>query len=411
MELSEAMAAAQEPHVFYLRDDPKAQGVVLEQDSFQDLPVHRARMRIAPAEPKTYFFNPEQEAVFQGLLNSLGPEVVHFLYYTGGLSLNLPRIAAESGARMFMTITDFSGLCPRGQMLDGEGARCAGPREGVSCVPCLFARNVFADSPRLDRFLRDHAPVWLAPARSRPELKLMRRRLAATRAAFKAARLVIYPNANAQAIYHGEEVRGHRELVRDYGIDASRFAAHRKTPSSTTRIAFIGQLLPHKGLHLLAEAVRGLPGEWKLIIHGSLADPGARGYYESLNLDPARVEFRGTFPFEQMNRVLEDVDILVVPSVWDENCPLIVKYALATGTFAVLADQPGMVADRSGIERARFFTPGDAGALREALIEAMQRVKTPAGLALQRALESRTIIDIKTQAEEFAGIYKSGDID
>jgi glycosyltransferase involved in cell wall biosynthesis len=411
MELATAMASAtgstHQPHVFYLRDDPEAEEVVIEDDEFRGLPVHRARMRIDPADPETYFFNPSQEAVFKELLNRIRPEVVHFLYYTGGLSLNLPKIAGESGAKVFITVTDFSGLCPRGQMLDRDGERCPGSREGIRCVPCLFDTTVFASSPRLDRVLREYLPLWLMPARPGKELELVGKRIAAVREAFTGAKLVIYPNANSRKLYHLSEIRSRWEEVMDYGIDTRPFAPHEKSASEHVRIGFVGQLLPHKGLHVLARALEGLPGDWRLIVYGSLEDPGAREYHESLRFDPERADFRGTFGFEHMNRALEDIDILVVPSTWDENCPLIVKYAMATGTYAVLADQPGMVADRDKVARARFFEPGDAESLRKALALAIRMrasKKSEAGV-LEKVLKSGAITDIKEQADTLEGFY------
>jgi glycosyltransferase involved in cell wall biosynthesis len=407
MELATAMAASHEPYVFYLRDDPEAEGVVLEDDGFRGLTVHRARMRIDPSNPKTYFFNPSQETVFKELLNRIRPEVVHFLYYTGGLSLNLPVIAAESGAGMFMTVTDFSGLCPRGQMLDRDEERCPGPREGIRCVPCLFDTTVFADSRRIDRVLREYLPLWLMPARPGGELELVRKRIFTVREAFTTARLVIYPNANSKKLYHLARIRGQREEVMDYGIDTTPFASHEKSASEHTRIGFVGQLLPHKGLHVLAQALEGLAGDWWLIVHGSLEDPGAREYHESLKFDRERVDFRGAFGFEDMNKVLEGMDILVVPSTWNENCPLIVKYAIATGTCLVLADQPGMVADRDKLECGRFFEPGDAESLREALVQAIREracKKSEAGV-LEKVLKSGAITDIKEQARTLEELY------
>ena len=174
------------------------------------------------------------------------------------------------------------------------------------------------------------------------------------------------------------------------------------------RIGFIGQLLPHKGLHLLAQALARLSGEWRLLVYGWLGDPGAKEYYESLGLSPERVEFLGTFPFDDMNSVLEGIDVLVVPSLWEENCPLIVKYAIATGTRAVLADQPGIVADRGRLSRVHFFRPGDSDSLRQALAAAMQEAARPQEeeRALEKALKSGAVIDIREQAGELEAIYK-----
>lgn len=412
MELATAMTArGHEPHVFHLRDDPDASAVTIEHDTFQGIPVHRARMRIDPSDPETYFFNPSQEKAWKELVNGLGPEVVHFLYFTGGLSLGLPVAAREAGARVFMTVTDFSGFCPRGQMLDNDGERCPGPKEGVRCAPCLFDTTVFARSHRIDRVLREYLPLWLMPARPGPEIDLVRKRLDAVRKAFAAARLVIFPNNNTRRLYRLAGFGAETEKVMDYGIDTTPFQHHRKSKSPVPRIGFIGQLLPHKGLDVLVKALEGMPLKHKLIVHGSLDDPGAREYFESIPQAEGRVEYRATFPFEKMNRVLEGLDLLVVPSNWDENCPLIVKYAIATGTMAVLADQPGMVADRVPLDRVEFFKPGDAGDLRRALIRALARVKEedgqtgPPDSALAKALESGAIIEIRDQAMALEELY------
>ncbi len=413
MELSSAMIEqGHQAHVFHLRHDPGAERATMEHDHFRDIPVHRVRVRIDPSDQEGYFFSLDQDRLFVDLLNKTGPEVVHFLYYTGGLSLNLHKIAAERGARLFITVTDFSGMCPRGQMLDNEGVRCPGPREGLRCIPCLFDMTVFAKAPRLDKVLREYAPLWLLPARPGRELMLVKRRLSAVRDAFASASRVVYPNENTRKLYHYADIRGHEETVMDYGIDTQPFSHHQKRGSRTPRIGFIGQVLPHKGLHLLAAALRQIPLKYKLVIYGSTDDPGAREYLDSIELEGDKVELKGTFPFENMNKVLEGIDILCVPSNWDENCPLIVKYGIATGTTLVLADLPGMVAAREGIDRVQFFKPGDTRDLRRALIRAVADVKErggqtgPPGSALQRALEAGAIKDVRGQAAELAAMYR-----
>jgi glycosyltransferase involved in cell wall biosynthesis len=398
LELATAMADRHRPHVFYLRHDPEAAGVTLEDDLFRGLPVTRARQRIDPADLEAYFFGRDQEEAFRARLNSLRPEVVHFVYLAGGLSLLLPRLARESGAKTFITVTDFSGLCPRAQLLDRDGRPCPGPRSGLRCAWCLFGYTFIAGHSRVDRLLRERLPLALAKAGHTPGLDLIRRRLAATHDAFAGAALLLYPNPNCARRYRQA---GFHEpsLTMDYGIDLQPFAGHRKTASPALRIGFVGQLLPHKGLHVLAEAARGLPGDWRLIVHGRADDPGASEYLKSITL-PDRVEMRGAFPFEQMNRVLEDIDLLVVPSTWQENCPLIVKYAIATRTPALLADQPGMIADRDQ-PTLRFFPPGDAAALRRALVETMAEIA-----AGKFAAGSGAVTDIRGQAEFLAGRYR-----
>lgn len=398
-ELATAMTAHHEPHVFHLVDDPAAVEPTLEDAEFRGLPVHRVRMRLTPAQPENYFFNPAQEKLFADLMNRLRPDVVHFVYFSGGLSLDLPRRAREGGAKTIITVTDFAGICPRAQFTNRDGRTCAGPRAGLRCGWCLFGHVFLEGHSRVDRMLRERLPLALSDLASAPGTRLVRRRLAAAKDAFDRAALVVYPNDNCARIYRAAGFNQPARVM-DYGIDLRPYADHRKTPSDVPRIGFIGQLLPHKGLQVLAEALRGLQGKWRLVIYGNPDDPGAREYLAGIGLSSDRAEFRGFFPFEQMNSVLSGIDVLVVPSRWMENCPLIVKYAAATRTWALLSDQPGIIASRVS-PALRFFPPGDADALRSALFETLARV------AKERQAPEGPIgvTDIAEQAKFFAAEY------
>jgi glycosyltransferase involved in cell wall biosynthesis len=54
------------------------------------------------------------------------------------------------------------------------------------------------------------------------------------------------------------------------------------------------------------------------------------------------VQFMGTFPKESMASVLQDIDVLVIPSRWYENSPLVLLNALATHTPVLVANVSGM---------------------------------------------------------------------
>jgi len=156
--------------------------------------------------------------------------------------------------------------------------------------------------------------------------------------------------------------------------------------------------------------MRALPDTGTLICYGSLDDPGVSEYLESLGDLGERIDFRGTFAFDQMNKVLTDIDILVYPSTWQENCPLTVKYAIASGTWAVLADQPGILADRDNLDRVRFFEPGNASSLQDALTEVLGIVSkqgdgASASFSLKDVLVSKAVIDINDQADKLRDIY------
>jgi len=58
--------------------------------------------------------------------------------------------------------------------------------------------------------------------------------------------------------------------------------------------------------------------------------------------DGAPIHFRGTFEKERMREVMDGLDLLVIPSRWYENSPLVLLNALATHTPVVVSDVAGM---------------------------------------------------------------------
>jgi len=90
----------------------------------------------------------------------------------------------------------------------------------------------------------------------------------------------------------------------------------RKEPSSIFRVGYIGQLAWHKGVHVLFEAARRIPGvPLTIYVYGG---PG------------------------QLGRVMKGLDVVVVPSLWFENSPNVILEAFAYETPVIVSDLGGM---------------------------------------------------------------------
>ena len=61
--------------------------------------------------------------------------------------------------------------------------------------------------------------------------------------------------------------------------------------------------------------------------------------------------------------LLSEADIVVLPSLWDENRPLTLLNALEAGRYAVASDVPGLAAEITPGRTGALFPPGDADAL------------------------------------------------
>ena len=105
--------------------------------------------------------------------------------------------------------------------------------------------------------------------------------------------------------------------------------AKRVAPSDVLRLGYIGTLAEYKGVHILFEAVRVLSGRpIELKVYGKLDDyPVYVEFLIKISAGDPRIEFCGTFPNSQIGSIFADLDILVVPSLWYENSPLVVYSA------------------------------------------------------------------------------------
>jgi glycosyltransferase involved in cell wall biosynthesis len=173
-------------------------------------------------------------------------------------------------------------------------------------------------------------------------------------------------------------------LVRN-SVDVARFAA--ATPDAFTSrygvrdyVLCVGRLEPRKNQLMLAHALRdtGVP----LVLLGAVAD----GAYAALvrQHGGARVHVIESLPHDSdlLASAYAGARVFALPS-WCEGAPLSALEAAAAGSELVLSDRSAE-AEYFG-PAATYCDPGDARALREAVLAAYRRPRDPAGRAERRA--------------------------
>lgn len=120
---------------------------------------------------------------------------------------------------------------------------------------------------------------------------------------------------------------------------------------------FAGRLVPEKGLHTLLEAWKWLAEAVPLKILGD--GPLAAHVQKSIEGNPA-MEWLGSRPHAEVEDILGNAQMLILPSTWYEGFPKILVEALAKGT-PVVASRLGAMAEliddgRTGL----LFEPGNA---------------------------------------------------
>ena len=134
------------------------------------------------------------------------------------------------------------------------------------------------------------------------------------------------------------------------------------------RVLFLGTWVEHKGAHVLARALATTRAEVEARAAGPAPFPVYRR--DVLDASEGRLRALGTLNPDDVREQMDWADVVVVPSLWAENAPLVVLEARAAGR-PVIASNVGGIPEliEDGVD-GRLFPAGDSGALAELLEDA-----------------------------------------
>lgn len=301
---------------------------------------------------------------FAQVLDEFRPDMVH-VQHLMGLPASLLTLLRQRGIPYLITLHDYWWLCANAQLLTNyDETVCDGPNWWLNCGRCAIARAGRGDSRLLG--------AGLAPLLAYRE-KLLRPQLHRARALIAPTRFVqtIYTQLSLTpeqitVIPHGIELPG--AVSREPLAASENPPAASRQPPTALLLCYIGGIAPQKGVHVLIEAVNGLPEGVELLIGGDMeALPEYAAALRTQATHPG-IKFLGRLSREQVWATLRQSDLLVVPTLWYETASLIVQEAFAVGT-PVVASRIGVMPERirDGVD-GRLFAVGNAAALRSLLL-------------------------------------------
>jgi glycosyltransferase involved in cell wall biosynthesis len=203
-----------------------------------------------------------------------------------------------------------------------------------------------------------------------------------------------YGFVGAKAQGRMQEAGGRKLATGDWQLTtpnpARAVVGRRSSVVTPLRVGFIGPITRHKGVEVLLRAAEIAGAGIEVRIHGSeTIDPALAArlkaqftndsqpttydrdiHPSSFILHPSFL-FLGPFPPDALDGVFRGLDVLVVPSVWPENSPLVIHEAFMRGVPVIashIGGIPEIVTDgRSGF----LFPPGDV----EKLAHLLRRVR------------------------------------
>lgn len=285
-------------------------------------------------------------AQLRHVLDATNPDVVH-VHNLLNLSFDLPRIARERGIATVATLHDYTLVCASGgQRVHVADSHVCTTIDAERCARC-FQESAFSRQLAAGRVTRGVAGRTLGAAgllarRLAPSIAVsavraldgphvsagdIRRRLAYARHVLETIDLVVAPSASMADEFVRLGAAPDRMEVSDYGFVPTGSAPQRtRERHEPLRIGFVGTLVWHKGARVLVDAARLLTGSFEVHIHGDTTVfpdyvAGLRKAAEG------RITFHGGFDRDRVEEVYRDFDVLVVPSLWPENSPLVIHEA------------------------------------------------------------------------------------
>jgi len=156
-------------------------------------------------------------------------------------------------------------------------------------------------------------------------------------------------------------------------------------------LLYVGRLTALKGVHVLIAAFQDVlrrHPEARLIITGSSFFGGAArtGYERELEelAKPVNhaIVFTGYLPHDKLRYLYSAVDMIVLPSVWQDPCPLVVLEAMASGTLLVSSAVGGIPEVMEHQVNGLLVPPADAAALADTICGALETPEASARMAL-----------------------------
>lgn len=266
------------------------------------------------------------------LLDETRPDLMHCHNIYHQLTPSIIGAAKSRGVPVVLTLHDYKTVCPVHSRL----------KHGVPCSECLDGNSFRVVANRCEGGSLARSLLLYAEA--------------AVQRAMRSYEQVDHFIAPSRFMLDAVSHRVGRERISLLynGIDTTHI---RPSNSDGNYVLYLGRLSPEKGVETALRAHEMNGGAWKLQV------AGAGPLEQTLQSRYSGVGFMGHLSGDRAKEAVANASLVVVPSMWFENCPMSVLEAMAHGkpvVAAAIGGIPELVADgKTGF----LFAPGRADEL------------------------------------------------
>lgn len=293
---------------------------------------------------------------FSELIQTLKPTIVHahhFIHLGLEFLSVIKRIDPE--IKILLTLHEYIAICHNnGQMIKTGSFRLCHESGLEDCSRC------FPERTPEDFWLRNHT----------------------FRHFFQFVDQFIAPSAFLRDRYLNWGIPADKIVVIENGQTNRAPLEPRRLGVSETRnrFGFFGQVNPYKGVSVLLKALASMSKRERkrvvLEIHGANLEHQSAAFQHEVNElrapleDEGVVQWIGPYETSQLSSRMENIDWVVVPSVWWENSPMVIQEAFAHGRPVIGSDIGGMAEKITHGVDGLHVSAGNALAWRSTLLQA-----------------------------------------
>ncbi len=338
--LCQKLADKHEVEVFTREENPFLPDYVMRESL--DSTDNRIKLNIIniPIERRRYQYrSSEVDRQFKQVLEKFVPDIIH-VGHLNHLSISLLEQVHKS-VPIIYTLHDYWLMCPRGQFIQrlpvnaqDLWAVCDG-QDNLKCALRCYG-GYFSGSA--DDYQGDLS-YWASWVKSR---------MSYVKEVLGRVDYFIAPAKYLLNKFQDDFGLDKNKLIYlDYGFDLKRLQNRKRVANESFTFGYIGTHIPAKGIQLLIKAFGKLNGDVRLRIWGRDRGENTKALKTiAASLSEGVVQNIEWLPEYTNQNIVSDVfdhvDVIVVPSIWYENSPLVIHEALQVGVPVITADIGGM---------------------------------------------------------------------
>lgn len=334
---------------------------------YDGIEVHRINKFRHDYTYQQKFYDEQIEIDFRQCLNKTRPDVIHFGHLSHLSTCLLNITANEYQLPIVFTVHDFWLFCVKGQLINQNNDRCSGasPEKCHLCSPYQTT------------------------------VKEVQTHLSYMQEILKFIDVFLVPSHTLRNYFIQQGVPEDKLIYSKYGFNTQKIT-HRKMSYSTTasiNFGFMGRIIPTKGIHVLIEAFKGI--EANLSIYGNVGS-------QKRFLEQQNIQFKGGYDNNNISQVMDEIDVLIVPSIWLENSPLVIQEAFLAGIPVITSNIGGMKELITEGENGFLFEVGNVESLQECILKIMDNPSLLNKLSVSR----QDVRSIEDDSDFIHDIYK-----